>query len=196
MPRWSLTPIERFLAKVQWSERWFNGSRCLEWTAGANSNSGHGRFFDKRMVPAHRWAYERWVGPIPEGLVIDHLCQNQRCVNPAHLEAITQGENVLRAPSGSGHNARKTHCKNNHEFTPENTYLPPRGAKGRKPPRICRACRRERMQEYRADHPEYRRWMAQYEKQRPPRKRNRRGRYASANASSTAAAPVSRMPRA
>jgi hypothetical protein len=95
-----------------------------------------------RQQSVHRLAYEMFVGQIPEGLTLDHLCHtndltcpggngclHRRCVNPAHLEPVTRGENTSR-----GGNAIKTHCKRGHEFTPENTYMTPGGA------RQCRAC--------------------------------------------------------
>jgi len=81
---------------------------------------------------AHRVAYEMFVGPIPVGLVIDHLCRNRSCVNPAHLEAVTQRENLAR---GINANAVKTHCKRGHEYSKGNTYTYPDGR------RDCRTCR-------------------------------------------------------
>jgi hypothetical protein len=83
----------------------------------------------------HRVVYELMVGPIPNGLSIDHLCRVRHCVNPAHLEPITTRENVLRGIGITAQNARKTHCKRGHEFTPENTYVFPSGG------RACRTCR-------------------------------------------------------
>ena len=78
---------------------------------------------------AHRISYEIHVGPIPDGLTIDHLCGNPSCVNPAHLEPVTMRENIRRATF-----ANKTHCANGHEYTPENTYVMPSGY------RDCRRC--------------------------------------------------------
>ena len=72
------------------------------------------------MGIAHRVAYEKAYGPIPEGLVIDHLCRNGLCVNPEHLEAVTRKENILRGEGACAQNARKTHCKRGHELIPEN----------------------------------------------------------------------------
>lgn len=124
----------RFLAKVDKS------GDCWLWTAKCN-NRGYGMFgLNGRMVTAHRVAHELWVGPIPEGLEIDHLCAVRSCVNPAHLEAVTHRENLLRGSGFAGVNAAKTHCPHGHEYSPENTYHNPNPNGGR----ICRTCKRKR----------------------------------------------------
>jgi HNH endonuclease len=95
----------------------------------------------KRTRLAHRVAYEAFVGPIPDGLQLDHLCRNRPCVNPAHLEPVTSRENVLRSPiAQAALNAAKTHCPRGHEYTSENTYL----CGPYKRWRLCRRCMRER----------------------------------------------------
>lgn len=114
---------------------------CWLW-GGLILNNGYGQFYvDSRQVLAHRYAYEDRVGPIPEGLVIDHLCRTPSCVRPDHLEAVTQQENVLRGRGLTARFARATHCVNGHEFTAENTLQ-------RKGGRACRTCKNRRQREY------------------------------------------------
>ena len=107
---------------------------CWQWKASFDS-SGYGLLsVSGKSAKAHRFAYELLVGPIPHGLVIDHLCRNRACVNPAHMEPVTNYENLRR---GAGHDVsqgRRNQCINGHDFTEENTYINPKGAK------VCRAC--------------------------------------------------------
>lgn len=132
------------------------GDDGWEWT-GNIANTGYGRFgVGGRVVLAHRWAYEHFVGPIADGLTIDHLCHNRdlacrggatclhrRCVLPEHLEAVPTAVNTRR---GRGNevsarlSATRTHCKYGHEFTPENTVMTKTGRK-------CRICHNRRARE-------------------------------------------------
>lgn len=77
---------------------------------GARSKAGYGMV---RRHYTHRLSYEYLVGPIPEKYVIDHLCRNVSCCNPAHLEAVTHMENCRRGLRGR----MRAHCKNGHELT-------------------------------------------------------------------------------
>lgn len=100
-----------------------------------------------KIARAHRVAYECAKGPIPDGLVIDHLCRNKACCNPDHLEAVTQRENTLRGMGPSANAAKLTHCKRGHPFDSANTSINTRGH------RVCRACRAEIDRRYRAEPP-------------------------------------------
>jgi hypothetical protein len=94
---------------------------------------------------AHNAAYVLAKGPLPEGMVLDHLCRVPACINPDHLEAVTNAVNVLRGGGFSAVNAVKTHCVHGHEFTPENTYMGKLG-------RACRKCAVDRNRKYRLAH--------------------------------------------
>ena len=90
----------------------------------------------------HRLVYEEMVGNIPDGLVLDHLCRNTRCVRPDHLEPVTMKENLLRGFGAAAENARKTHCLRGHELTDENTQV--RARKDGSRARHCLVCAEER----------------------------------------------------
>lgn len=125
--------LARFMAKVSPEPN----SGCWLWTASLNWR-GYGRLkVNGRMVHAHRFAFEMTKGPIPQNLVIDHLCRTRGCVNPDHMEPVTSAVNTLRGESIVAVNARKSHCKYGHALTPENVYT----AGGIK--RQCRECGRE-----------------------------------------------------
>jgi HNH endonuclease len=115
---------------------------CWLWTAGLAQGYGH-LGWNGRTDYAHRVAYELLVGPVPEGLTIDHLCRERRCVNPTHMEAVTRWENVRRSPTNLfALRAKASRCHRGHEFTTENTMTD----SGR---RKCRRCHNERQRRYR-----------------------------------------------
>lgn len=122
---------QRFVDKVE-----LHPSGCWLWK-GWTLSDGYGSFnVDSRKIKAHRFSYEGLVGPIPEGLHLDHLCLVKACINPSHLEPVTPGENVRRSHEQKG---PKTHCTHGHEYTADNTYLNPRGY------RECRTCGRQKV---------------------------------------------------
>jgi HNH endonuclease len=88
----------------------------------------------KRLV--HRVVYELMKGPIPNGMTLDHLCRVEPCINTDHLEPVSMKTNIRRGDGLAGRNARKTHCRNGHPFSIENTYIYPNGN------RSCRICGR------------------------------------------------------
>lgn len=127
----------RFWSKVESG----NETHCWVWR-GRKHRQGYGWFdLGRSQVLAHRIAFTLARGRIPDGLVLDHLCRNPSCVNPAHLEPVSHRENCLRGTSPLALKARQTHCVHGHEFTPENTYHAPGAAPGH---RQCLACIRIR----------------------------------------------------
>ena len=122
--------IESFVERVPFSGCWiWTGS--LFWT-------GYGQItIDGYPHTAHRTVYEHFVGKIPQGMWIDHLCRVRCCVNPQHLEPVLPRENTLRGETLARKNFEKTHCKNGHILAGENLYMRPDGARG------CRACKSE-----------------------------------------------------
>lgn len=97
---------------------------CWLWIRHIAPN-GYGQAYvgKRKKVPATKFVYEALVGPVPKGYELDHYCSNKSCVNPDHLKIASRRENVLRSNNPTAQNARKTHCKNGHEFTKENTRL-------------------------------------------------------------------------
>lgn len=118
-------------------------SGCWIWTAYKNK-SGYGvvSIGGMRAVLAHRVIYELLCTTIAPGKTLDHLCRVRACVNPAHLEQVSNIENILRGVGFTANNARKTHCKNGHEFCVDNTYI-------RNGHRSCRECNSTSVRAYR-----------------------------------------------
>jgi hypothetical protein len=129
----------RFWAKVNKTET------CWLWT-GASNQAGYGSVtIDGQQYYAHRIAYQWLIGPIPSGLPLDHLCRQTACVNPSHLEPVTQRENVMRGLSPGLAAARqlgKTECPQGHPYDETNTYIRPSGA------RECRICAKRHVAEH------------------------------------------------
>lgn len=126
-----LNPQDRFWSRVKKTDN------CWLWISYCFSN-GYGSFtIKKRKYLAHRLSYEWLRGPIPQGMVLDHLCRVRPCVNPAHLEPVSLRENLLRGIGPTAMRAHQTICIHGHAFTPTNTYLDPKRGT-----RICRACRK------------------------------------------------------
>ncbi len=129
---------ERIASKIRVDE----STGCWEWTAALGTR-GYGQcWYEGKLTGAHRVTYTLLMGPIPDGLVPDHLCRNRPCVNPAHLEPVTTRENLLRGVGFPATNAAKQHCGAGHPFDEQNTYTDPRGR------RECKECRKARMSAY------------------------------------------------
>lgn len=127
-----MTLTTRILARVT-----EGAGGCWLWS-GSCDRGGYGQItVNGKHLRAHRVAYEAFVGPIPDGLQLDHLCRVRACVNPEHLEPVTARVNALRGESFSAVNAAKTHCKNGHALDAANTYIRPSGN------RSCRMCNAE-----------------------------------------------------
>ena len=146
----AIDPILRFMYKFDLGQVPSHKSelgQCWEWKFG-KSRQGYAKFREgasgSKTVPGHCFAYEYFIGPVPEGLQLDHLCRNKSCVNPWHCEPVTGSENVFRAPSK---NRGKTHCPQVHEYTTENTYLVGPSKHGRFQ-RKCKTCHRIQVRNY------------------------------------------------
>lgn len=117
---------------------------CWEWQRGLDKD-GYGQLtINTKKIKPHRFSYELYKGKIPEGLEIDHLCRNRKCVNPNHLELVTHQENIKRGDKTNLglYNKVKTHCKRGHEFNKENSYF-------YKTQRMCKICLTIRTKIYR-----------------------------------------------
>ncbi|QBP31703.1 HNH endonuclease [Mycobacterium phage Piper2020] len=144
-------------ASERWRDRYIvdQDTGCWAWTG--RLWRGYGTISDRGVdIGAHRFVYEELIGPIPEGMTLDHLCHgrdpncagggtcpHRKCVNPAHLEPVPHAVNVARGQSPTARHSRQTHCIRGHAFTPENTYI--RNARGH---RACRECTRVAQRAY------------------------------------------------
>lgn len=125
-------PLDRFAARIERDQE----IGCWLWIG--RLTKGYGRFeVDERNFLPHRWIYQQLRGPIPDGLVIDHLCEVTRCVNPRHCRPDTSRANTLYGSNPAARHARQKACSKGHPFTKENTRTRIRGG------RECRTCRRE-----------------------------------------------------
>ena len=141
---------ERFLGRVEMPA---SGFGCWLWTHGYNSR-GYAQFayvdevLGRGTNLAHRFAYREWRGPLVAGLTIEHLCGTKSCVNPWHLDQVTQKENIHLSPRWQAWQRRgmeQTHCPSGHELTPENTILRKKNGW-----RSCRICQRRHWRNWRA----------------------------------------------
>jgi hypothetical protein len=130
--------IERFCSRLHFDLT----TGCWEWK-GYIGPKGYGnimvKYPDGRFMPnvAHRVGYELLIGPIPDGMTLDHLCRNRKCANPFHLEICTNRENILRGTGFSARASRKTHCPKGHPYEGHNLIIRRRKSG---PQRICREC--------------------------------------------------------
>ena len=127
-------PLERLLPKIN-----FDGPDGC-WVVDSHKPGNYvtlslgSRATKRGSVSAHRLVWEEFVGPIPDGMELDHVCRNRGCFNPDHLEPVTCRENLLRGETLAAQNAAKTHCHKGHPFDERNTGPTATGA------RRCRAC--------------------------------------------------------
>jgi hypothetical protein len=151
--RGSVTILFRLLGRMvhRVDECWIYPGYC-------NTKTGYGNAtFDGQRMEAHSAAYRLLVGPVPEGLELDHLCRVRACCNPLHLEPVSHQLNILRGESPSARQAAQTHCIHGHELASDNVWVDARGH------RHCVACRNRRANEYYDRHREKRKaWQRAY----------------------------------
>ena len=131
--------IDRFLLKIA---QQVNG--CWLWIGHVRKDDGYATFYfdGKRAGYAHIFAYEYFVGDVPDGLTLDHLCHTRHCVNPTHVEPVTFAENVRRGLSFAGINYGKIACSQGHLLEGDNLRMEGRS-------RRCRTCAKSASQRFR-----------------------------------------------
>lgn len=128
------TVMDRFWASVEKTDT------CWLWTGSLTRPRprGYGQLkVNGQSVTAHRFSYETFVGPVPEGMQLDHLCRVRQCVRPDHLEPVTGQVNYLRGVGLPAQQARQTHCKRGHPLSGDNVRMV-NGGRSRR----CMTCRR------------------------------------------------------
>jgi hypothetical protein len=134
----SKIPIENFKKHIQITKE-----GCWEWTAKIHKNTGYGYFTVKGKTHlSHRFSYKYFKGEIPLNLCIDHICENRKCVNPEHLQAITLKQNILKGKSVCAQKAKQIYCHKNHPLSGENLYITPDNR------RQCKTCNKIRQKKY------------------------------------------------
>lgn len=132
--RWPLSTFDRLMSKVSPCPN----TGCWFWAGSGTNGRGYGRtYFQGKNWQAHRAYYELLVGPIPEGLELDHKCRVTFCVNPEHLDPVPHRVNVQRGVTGAVNTRRqrsKTHCPRGHPYSGRNLYINPNGS------RKCKTC--------------------------------------------------------
>lgn len=134
------TSIRKFISFQHCERKGVTGD-CWIWNGFRFQGYGRLTYRGFKTRKAHRIVYQLLLGPIPDGLEIDHLCVNPPCVNPNHLEPVTRAENLRRTHITGNGNGTRTHCRQGHEFTPKNIYH----WRGK---RFCLACQRIRQAKY------------------------------------------------